>query len=257
MTLDKNHLNNHMGELRYRFSKSMTRGADMWKVLVKSSALAICSTVFAIPYFHHLIFLAPITTPLPLSLGLRGFLFMELFLLFILCLLSAVVGFSFSERRELPGFGDKTRFIRSIPLLLLLGAVMTALSYFLFDRFFFMLSLASYPKNLLYLVSFPLKAAFTEEVVLRFCLVTIMVGIFRSKMAGVVLASAVAAIFTLKYFQFVGISLHLNYIIVTQLLLSFSANLILGYLFVSRGLLYSMALNFLFGMKYAVISWAM
>ena len=131
MTLDKNHLNNHMGELRYRFSKSMTRGADMWKVLVKSSALAIFSTVFAIPYFHHLIFLAPITTPLPLSLGLRGFLFMELFLLFILCLLSAVVGFSFSERRELPGFGDKTRFIRSIPLLLLLGAVMTALSYFL------------------------------------------------------------------------------------------------------------------------------
>jgi len=235
----------------------MTREADMLKLLVKSSALAICSTVFAIPYFYHLILLTPIMAPLPLSLGLRGFLFMGLFLLFILCLLSAVVGFSFSERRGLPGFGDKTRFIRSIPLLLLLGAVMTALSYFLFDRFFFKLSPASYPKNLLYLVSFPLKAAFTEEVILRFSLVTIGVGIFRSKGAGVALAAAVAALFTLKYFQLVGISFHLNYLIVTPLILSFLANLILGYLFVSRGLLYAMALNFLFGMKYAVVSWAM
>jgi len=235
----------------------MTRGADVRKVLVKSSALAICSTVFAIPYFHHLIFLAPTTHPLPLSLGLRGFLFMEMFLLFILCLLSAVVGFSFSERLELPGFWDKTRFVGSIPLLLLLGAIMTALSYFLFDRFFFKLSPASYPRNLLYLVSFPLKAAFTEEVVLRFALVTIGVGIFRNKVAGVVFTSVVAALFTLKYFQFVGISFRLNYLFVTQLLLSFSANLVLGYLFVTRGLLYSMSLKFLLGMKYAVVSWAM
>ena len=134
---------------------------------------------------------------------------------------------------------------------------MIALSYFLFDRFFFKLSPASYPKNLLYLVSFPLKAAFTEEVILRFSLVTIGMGIFRSKVAGVVLSSVIAALFTLKYFQVVGIGIRLDYLIVTPLLLSFFANLILGYLFVSRGLLYSMALNFLFGMKYAVVLWAM
>jgi hypothetical protein len=179
---------------------------------------------------------------------------MELLILFIICLLSAVVGFSFYQRRGLPGFGDKNQFVRSIPLLLLLGALMTILSYLLFDRYFIKLSPSSYPKNLLYLLSFPLKAAFTEEVILRFSLVTIGVGIFRSRVAGVVLAAAVAALFTLKYFQFVGISVGFNYLMVTQLLLSFTANLILGYLFVSRGLLYAMALNFLFGMKYLIVS---
>ena len=246
--------NLQLGELRYRFSRSLTQGADMRDVLVKSSALAVCSTVFAIPYFHHLIFLSPMMAPLPLSLGLRGFLLMELLILFIICFLSSVVGFSFYQRRGLPGFGDKNQFVRSIPLLLLLGALMTILSYLLFDRYFITLSPSSYPKNLLYLLSFPLKAAFTEEVILRFSLVTIGVGIFRSRVAGVVLAAAVAALFTLKYFQFVGISVGLNYLMVTQLLLSFTANLILGYLFVSRGLLYAMALNFLFGMKYLIVS---
>ena len=226
----------------------------MRDVLVKSSALAVCSTVFAIPYFHHLIFLSPMMAPLPLSLGLRGFLLMELLILFIICFLSSVVGFSFYQRRGLPGFGDKNQFVRSIPLLLLLGALMTILSYLLFDRYFIKLSPSSYPKNLLDIVSFPLKAAFTEEIILRFSLVTIGVGIFRSRAAGVVLAAAVASLFTLKYFQFVGISVGFDYLIVTQLLLSFTANLVLGYLFVTKGLLHAMALSFLFGMKYLVIT---
>ena len=244
-----------MGELRYKFSESMVRGADMGQVMVKSSILAICSTVFAVPYFHHLVFLSPRMAPLALRLGLRGFLVMELSLLFILCLLCATVGFSFSERRQLPGLGDKTGLIESFPRILLLGAVMTALSYLLFDRFFYRLSPASYPDNLLYLASFPFKAAFTEEVILRAGLVTIAVGIVRNKMAGVVLASAAAALFTLKYFQFIGMGFRLNYIFVTHMILSFLANLVLGYLFVTRGLLYSMALNFLLGMRYAVVSW--
>jgi hypothetical protein len=171
----------------------------------------------------------------------------------MICFLSSVVGFSFYQRRGLPGFGDKNHFVRSIPLLLALGALMTILSYLLFDRYFIRLSPSSYPTNLLYLVSFPFKAAFTEEVILRFSLVTIGVGILRSKMAGVVLAAAIATLFTLKYFQFVGISVGFNYLIVTQLLLAFTANLILGYLYVSRGLIYAMALNFLFGMKYLII----
>jgi hypothetical protein len=243
-----------IGELRYKFSRSLTQGAVMRDVLMKSSALAVCSTVFAIPYFHHLIFLSPMMAPLPLSLGLRGFLLMELLILFIICLLSSIVGFSFYQRHGLPGFGDKNQFVKSIPLLLLLGALITILSYLLFDRYFIKLSPSSYPKNLLYIVSFPLKAAFTEEVILRFSLVTIGVGIFRSRAAGVVLAAAVASLFTLKYFQFVGISVGFDYLIITQLLISFTANLVLGYLFVTQGLLYAMALNFLFGMKYLVIS---
>ncbi|MBW1886807.1 MAG: hypothetical protein JRI52_00460 [Deltaproteobacteria bacterium] len=226
-------------------------------VFLKSLVLAICSTLSAIPYFYHLIFLAPIKNPFLLSLGLRGSLFVELLILFILSLLSGIVGFSYSEKRGLVGFGDKIGFIRSIPLLLLLGVIMIALSYLLFDRFFFEISPTSYPKDLLFLISIPFKGAFTEELILRFSLVTIVVGIFKDRVTGIVIASAIATLFTLKYLQIVGISFCLNHLIVAGLLLSFSANLILGYLFAYRGLLYAMAFNFILGMKYAVVSWTM
>ena len=136
----------------------MTRGADIRDVLMKSSILAVLSTLFAVPYFHYLIFTVPLKGYLPTNIGLRGFLFAELFLLFIICFLSSVAGFSFSKRLGLPGFGDISRFTRFIPLLLVLGAVMTALSYFLFDRHFLRLSPVSYPKNILYLMSYPFKA---------------------------------------------------------------------------------------------------
>jgi len=244
-----------MTEIKHRVFASMTRGADMRGVLVKSASLAVFSTLFTVPYFHYLIFTLPVKSDLAINLGLRGLLFIELFFLFIICFLSSIVGFSFSNRLELPGFGDKTGFVHSIPLLLALGAVMTVLSYFLFDRYFFKISPASYPKDVLYLLMYPFKAAFAEEVILRFCLVTLGVGIFRSKVAGVVLVSVLASIFTIKYFHFLGMGFRLNYLFITHLLLSFLANLFLGYLFVTRGLLYAMALNFLFGMKYAVLSW--
>ena len=156
------------------------------KVYLKSFILAICSTLSAIPFFYHLLFLSPIENPLLLSLGMRCSLFSGLLLLFTLSLLSAVSGFSHAEKRGLAGFGDKNGFIRSIPLLLLLGAMMVALSYLLFDRFFSKISPASYPKDIFFLISFPFKGAFTEELILRFSLVTILVGIFRSKVTGII-----------------------------------------------------------------------
>ena len=231
---------------------SFTGGAEMRPVLEKSLALAICSTLFTLPYFYYLIFMVASAGPNSWSL-----LFTELLLLFILSLLSAIVGFSFSEKFGLPGFGDPGSFKRSIPLLLALGTLMALVSYFLFDRYFFKVSPLSYPKDALYLVSLPFKGAFTDEVILRLCLVTIGVGLLKRKGAGVVLASAVASLFTIKYFLFMGITCGLNYLFVTQLLLSFTAHLLLGYLFVTRGLLYSMALKFLFGMKYVIVSCAM
>jgi hypothetical protein len=104
-------------------------------------------------------------------------------------------------------------------------------------------------------LSYPFKRAFTDEIILRFCLVTIAVGLFKSKSAGVILVSAFAAIATVKYFLFIGLPVGLNTIFLTQLFIGFLANLLLGYLFVARGLLYSMSLGFVFGMKYMMMSW--
>ena len=240
-------------EIWHKAFVSMTRGVNTREVLIKSLALAVFSTLFAAPYFHYLICEISLGGRFPESVYFSAFLFTQLFILFILCLLSAMVGFSFSKRYELPGFGDRGRFIRAAPSLFLLGSAMTALSYFLFDRFFFEISPVSYPKDALYLVSFTLKGALTDEVILRFCLVTIGVGILQHKGAGVVLAAVVASLFPIKYYHFIGISPAVNYLFITQFLLSLAVNLFLGHLFVSRGLFYAMAFKFFFALKYVVV----
>jgi hypothetical protein len=233
----------------------ITQGTDMRGVLAKSLALAIASTLFTLPYFHYLISEISYRTRLPQSADSFIILLTQLLLLFILTFLSAMVGFSFSNRYKLHGLGDPRALVSSLPSVVAGGAVITALSYFFFDRYFFEISPASYPRDPLYLLSYPFKRALTDEIILRFCLVTIAVGLFKSKSAGVILVSALAAIATVKYFHFIGLPVGLNTIFLTQLFIGFLANLLLGYLFVARGLFYSMSLGFIFGMKYLIMSW--
>ncbi len=246
-----------MYEILQKAFARMTRGANAYHVVVNSLALAIASTLFTLPYFYRLI--SQVSNQDLFSIGHNsyGLLLAELFLLFILSLLSAMVGFSFSKRFDLPGFGDLKGFIRSMPFLLLGGAIMILLSFFLFDQYFFKISPASYPRGILYLISFPFKGAFTDELILRFCLVTIAAGLLKSESAGVGLVSAFSSLFAIKYFHFIGVNIDSNYLYVTYFVFSFLANFLLGYLYVKKGLIYSMALSFLFDLKYAFVSWVM
>ncbi len=238
---------------------TFTRGADLRTVTLKSLALAICSTIAALPYFHYLIFVATKEGGGRLPDGVNSWelLVTQLFFVLVLSLLSALVGLSFSTKLGLPGLGSMKDLREDMPVLLCLGAVMTFASYYLFDRYFFEVSPLSYPEGALYLISMPFKGAFTEEIILRLCLVTLCVGILKRKGAGMVLASTVASLFTIKYFQFMGIEWGLNYLFMTQILLAFLAHLILGYLFVTRGLFYAMALKFFLGIKYGIVSWTL
>jgi len=233
----------------------MTRGADMRGVLFKSSALAISATLFTLPYFHYLIFDVSHEGRFPKGVEPWDLLLSQLFLLLIVCFLSGIVGFSFSKRFDLPGFGDPRRFIPSIPFLVVTGGVMISISYFVFDRHFIEISPHSYPEHVFYLITMPFKEALTDEMILRLCLVTLCVGLFKRKGLGVFFVSAIAPFFTVKYFRFIGVEFGSHYLFISHLILSFLANLLLGYLFVAHGLLYSMALRFLLGMKYMVIAW--
>jgi len=234
----------------------MTGGADFKDVLVKALSLAILCTLFAVPYFHYLLSVSLKNQGrFLMHADLPAVLFMELSLLFIICLLSAIVGFSYSEKFKLPGFVDFSRFTETLPILLLTGVVMGGLTYLVFDRHFFYISPESYPKDILYLVSCPFKAAFTNEVVLRFCMVTLGAGILKNKLGGVFLVSIFASIFTMKYFRFFHLDYPFNYFFITQFFISFLGNFILGYLFITRGLIYSMSLHFLFGTRLAFVVW--
>jgi len=245
---------NRLNIIRQAFAY-MTRKSDPRAVLAKSVIVAGAAVFFTVPYF---IFLTE-SVIRALNFGNKfqfgSLFFSQLFLLFIACLLSALAGFSFSQRLELPGFGDWAAFVRSFWNLFALALTMVVLSYFIFDRHLIKLAPQFYPQELLYLLALPLKRAFTDEIILRLGLVTISVLLFKSKLFGVIAVSALFPFLSVKYFQFIGVVPDFNYLFIISVLLSFATHLIAGYLFIVRGLLYSMMFNFILGLKFIIIAY--
>jgi hypothetical protein len=227
----------------------------MREIINKALMLSILSVLFTVPYFHYLLFEAPRAHTLPTVSNPMTLLMAELLLLFIICFLSSIIGLTFSERVGLEGFGEPLDWLRSLPILFLFGILMTGISYVLFDRQFIRISPVSYPDKWIYVITLPLKGAFTDEIILRYCLVTLFVGALRRKPAAVALVSAFASVLTVKYFNYVGLGWDSGSVFFVQMILAFAANFLLGWVYVTRGLLQTMTLKFIFGLKYIVIWW--
>lgn len=246
-----------MTHLVRRVFFSLSKGLDFHSVIIKAVILAGLATLLTLPYFHYL-------TKVVISGNLSGtipgspyFLIIQLSLLFGICLLSAVVGFTFGKRFALPGFGIFRNYIQDLPKLIAAGTVLMMISFVLFDRYFFNLSPGSYPKEYFYLMTIPFKGAVAEELILRFGLVTIAVGICKNRSAGVVLVSVFATLLSIRYFTFIGMDIAFSYIFIVQVILTFLVNCILGHLFVTRGLAYAMTIKFVLGFKYLMVAMVM
>ncbi len=212
--------------------------------------LGLISAVAAVPYFYYLA-----AKVMPLSGAVYGksawFLILpQVMLLFLLCFLCSLGGYLFFRRQKLPGFGSLSRLAKDIPILAACGLVLTGASYFLFDRYFFTLSPVSYPENFFYIMAVVIKAAFTEEIILRWGITTLAIALVKNRKWGVILASGAASLLTFKYFKFIQIEINWSYIFIVRFGLTFLFNLILGYLFVTRGLFHSMGLKFFMGARY-------
>lgn len=231
----------------------LTRGADLWKVSLKSCALASIATVLIIPYFHSLLFHIQRQFPIRATAFPWDLLYSQSALFFIICLLSSMVGYGFMERYALPGFGRIGKWRRSLPFLLATGLFLMLISCLLSDSGFSRTAPALWPKReAVYLLTMPLNSMITDETILRFGFVTIAVGLCRNKPAGVALAALFAAMLTEKYFIFIGVPAAPEYLSAVRFVFSFGINFILGWLFITRGLLSSMTVNFVLGLHYPV-----
>jgi len=232
--------------------RNISGGQKSRHVLLKSLALAIPATLLALPYFYFLLF------DFPRNGGASGFdnaqalLRGQLAMIFAICMLSAIGGIMFTRRLNLPGIGDITRWRYELPYLMGGGLTLMVIAYLAFDRYFYSVSPESYPDLSLYMILLPIKGAFTDELILRFGLVTIGVGICRNRYGGAVLVAVFAAILSFKYLEFAGVPMEWNYICIMQLFLSFAVNLILGIVFVTRGLLSAMTVKLMVEMRYGL-----
>ena len=223
-------------------------------LILKSSVISLLSCLVTFPYFYYLVFrVSPAITQKDYS-NPWGLLLTELFLLLIVCLLASTSGLVFASRYGLPGFWGRKPYPYDIMRLILIGGGIVYLSYILFDRHFYLISPLSYPRGIVYLITLPLKGALTEEVILRLCMVTLVYGLLKKRFASIVVVSFLSSMFGLQYFKYIGVDLQAGNLFITQLLLSFTANFILGYLFITKGLVHSMIMKFILCMKYPFIN---
>jgi len=232
-----------------RALERMTRGANPKRVIREASVLSIFAVVSAIPYIRYLLNMAVGRGVLGTETASIVFI-TDLFLLGVLLFLCALVGLSFAPRYRLPGLGLTKQVVYDLPLVVFGGLALAALTFFFFDRYFYVVSPVSYPTSELMLIFLPLKGALTDEVILRLGMLTLAVGVLKQRDAAVMLVAALAAMMSLRYFQFLGIQLGFNYVIVAHLVISFVGNLALGYLYVHRGLMHAMIFKVIYGCRY-------
>jgi hypothetical protein len=232
--------------------QNMAGGQRYRDVMIKSAALAVPAALLAIPYFYFLLFDFPRRSGPDSLQKAQALLWGQTAMIFVICLLSGFAGAVFTRRLSLPGLGDIRRWKKEAPYLAAAGLALMLFIYLTFDRYFYAVSPGFYPDLSLYMVLLPLKGAFTEELILRYGLVTIAVGICRHRYGGAALVAGFATILSLEFFQFAGIPLEWNYICIMQLILAFLANFILGAVFVTRGLLAAMTIKLMLEMRYAL-----
>ncbi len=237
------------GDLWRQVFAAMTKGRGIRPVALGSLLFAVTATLLTVPYFYFLLFRSPGSLALHSRPLQYEMLYAQTALLFIICLLCAMAGFSFSKRLGLPGFGTAD----GLPYFLALGAMLLVLSFILFDRYFYPLAPWAYPKKVGYLLLIPFKEAVADELILRFGLVTIAVGIAQNRIIGVGLVSAFATMLSVKYFRFIGVDIEWSYVFIIHFILVFSINFILGYVYVTRGLIPAMAVKWTLGFRYALL----
>ncbi|MGD8388110.1 MAG: hypothetical protein PVG49_13295 [Desulfobacteraceae bacterium] len=242
-----------MREVREKISESLTRGASPRGVATQSTLLALAATLSALPYFHSLLWGPSRVQPSIPQTGLWQLLAGQAMLLFLVCFLSSMAGLAFAPRQGLPGWGDPLKLRNELGSLVLLGLGMAVVSYVGFDRRFFPIAPFAYPQTAFQALSLPFKGALTEEVILRLCMVTLAVGILKRPWAGVLLIATLAPFLSIKYFRFIGIDPLPGGLLAMQWLVSFGANVLLGVLFVKRGLLFCMVIKFVYSLKYGLI----
>lgn len=240
-------------EIRGRLSVALTGNVESRSALGWSLVLGSAATVAIIPHFHYLLFARPDSPWSVKGAEIWRFLFGQTVLVFLVTVLSCLIGFAFSRRLGLPGLGKTATVKRDFKWIACLGTVLSLVSLIGFDIWFIKVLPAAYPDSAWYLLSIPVKGALTEELILRFCMVTLAVGILKSKWAGVFVISILAPFLSLKFFRFVGVEGLPAGLLTIQFLLSFVSNMLLGMVFVTRGLFSCMMLKFFCNLKYVAI----
>jgi hypothetical protein len=235
-------------------------GGQKFKDVIKKSFLLTSATFFlSYPYLYHYMvhkpdYLSPFNAK-NAALSSEGALLFQLgqilaflFLIFI----SSFTGFGFSEKYGLGGFGNLTNLKRDLRFLPIAAIPIGIAIFFAFDKFLIDKIPTLYPNDPKWGFAKALITSSTFEVVSKFGLLTVAMGIFRNKHIAVFLSAVFFAILVPRTFAEYGVIIGWDYLSIFAIASTFIYGILSGYLFIWRGLMTVIAFRFLLDLKYFV-----
>ena len=178
----------------------------------------------------------------------QGFLFGQLGMALFLCLACAAVGLFLARRYGLPGVGDgplvRASLRWTVPVAIGAAVAVT----FLFDIPFRRVAPGFYPRHWTWALASAFSATFAAEVVARFGMMTIFLGIVRDLRIANVAQAALFALVASRNFAFADhpVGGALTFV---GLALSFGGSLGCGWIYARYGLLAALLGHFLYELR--------
>ena len=165
------------------------------------------------------------------------FLLGQFIAVLFLCLVCAGVGVFFSRRYGLGGLGSKQTLRMSLPWLFVFALVGAPVVFFAFDRHFAPIAWIYYPTDPVRAVVAMISNAVTGEIIARFGMMTIIMGVVRNFRAANLLQAMFIAALATRSFSFVGQPFGLNYLSIVGLTLTVAGSLLAGWIYYRFGIL--------------------
>jgi len=180
---------------------------------------------------------------------MNRFLLAQLIVMLAVCLICSAVGFFFSRRYGLAGLGDFQSLKKSLPWIFGIVAVGAPAAFFLYDRSFHVLAPGYYPTKWTWALAVAFSTAFSGEIIARFGMMTIFMGIFRNfKLANIAQSLFVTAL-AIRSLYLADHPFGLNYITMIGLVFSFAGSLAAGWIYYRYGILSVILCHFLFELR--------
>ncbi|HAV42628.1 TPA: hypothetical protein DCX15_01235 [bacterium] len=179
---------------------------------------------------------------------LPGVMLLHVWQILIVSFMCAAFGLAWSKKYGLRGIGDPKEVKRNLWKFLLVGILVATTSYLLFDRTLSIKAPSLYPSNPLWILSISLKASFFNEIV-RFGMMALVARLTRNIHVANIVVSGFLVYIGIRSFRLVGLGFDWDHFSLLCVGYSFIFNLLMGYLYARFGIISTMLIQFLIGLR--------
>lgn len=208
-------------------------------LLRDAAILGLLTFLFVYIYFIYLTrvgFSEKIAKDVPPEVA-DTFLLLQLVMVLTVSLICAMVGLLLSKRYGLAGLGDWKSLKQSLPWLFGMAAIGVPATVFLFDLPFSRIASGYYPDQFRWALALVFASSFSTEIIARFGMMTIIMGVVRNFHIANVLQAAFITVVAARSFYLADHAIGFDYITIVGFCLGMVGSLAAGWIYYRFGIL--------------------